>query len=107
MPAPRTRDLDLTREHLRAWLAKQLPGAHDVQLGELKGPSETGYSSDTLMFDAQWHDGSSRQERLVARLKPTGFPVFPTYDIAMQYRVMKTLAATDVPVPRMRWLEEE
>jgi aminoglycoside phosphotransferase (APT) family kinase protein len=106
MPPPR-RDLDLTRTQLRDWLAKILDGARDVQIGELKGPSETGFSSDTLMFDAQWTADGPHRARLVARLKPTGFTVFPTYDIAMQYRVMKALGDTDVPVPRMRWLEED
>lgn len=108
MPAPKTRDLDLTRDQLRRWLATKLAGARDVQITELKGPSETGFSSDTLMFDAEWTNDGARRERLVARMKPTGFTVFPTYDIAMQYRVMKTLGErTDVPVPRMRWLEED
>jgi aminoglycoside phosphotransferase (APT) family kinase protein len=43
----------------------------------------------------------------VARLKPTGFTVFPTYDMARQYRILRILAGTDVPVPRVRWLEED
>jgi aminoglycoside phosphotransferase (APT) family kinase protein len=111
MPAPRTRDLNLTRQQLRAWLATQLPSAHDLQITELRGPSETGFSSDTLMFDADWisngTDHARHRARLVARLKPMGFTVFPTYDVAMQYRVMKALDDTDVPVPRMRWLEED
>jgi aminoglycoside phosphotransferase (APT) family kinase protein len=106
MPAPR-RDLELTRAQLRDWLAKQLSGAREVRIGELKGPSATGFSSDTLMFDAEWTAGGPQRARLVARLQPTGFTVFPTYDIAMQYRVMKALGDTDVPVPRMRWLEED
>ena len=107
MPAPRIRNVDLTRAQLRGWLARQLSGAHDVHVGELKGPSATGYSSDTLMFDAEWNDGRPHHEQLVARLKPTGFTVFPTYDIATQYRVMHILSDTDVPVPRMRWLERD
>jgi|SRR5579862_1326205 len=106
MPPPR-RDLDLTRTQLSAWLARRLGGARDVRIGELKGPSETGFSSDTIMFAAQWIDGGPQRARLVARLQPTGFTVFPSYDIALQYRIMKALGGTDVPVPRVRWLEED
>lgn len=107
MPVPPIRDLDLTRARLRDWLTKQLCGAHDVQIGELKWPSKTGFSSDTLMFDAEWTGDGTQRARLVARLTPTGFTVFPTYNIAMQYRLMKALGDTDVRVPRMRWLEED
>lgn len=106
MPPPK-RDLDLTRRQLLQWLARKLPGAGSLHISELTGPSETGFSSDTLLFDAEWTEaGVSRSDRFVARLKPTGFTVFPHYDIAQQYRVMDILGGTDVPVPRMRWLEE-
>lgn len=108
MPAPKQRDLELTREQLRRWLCRKLPGAADLCIGDLTGPSETGFSSDTLLFDAAWTASGARQrERLVVRMKPTGFTVFPRYDIAQQYRVMDILGKTDVPVPRMRWLEED
>jgi aminoglycoside phosphotransferase (APT) family kinase protein len=107
MPPPR-RDLDLTRTRLCPWLAGKLPGARDLRISDLSGPSTTGYSSDTLMFDAEWTKGGRPcRERLVARFKPRGMTVFPTYDIGMQYRIMKILGGTDVPVPRMRWLEED
>ena len=107
MPVPR-RDLELTRHQLREWLRHKLPNARDLALTELVGPSETGFSSDTLLFDVEWSDaGGARRERFVARFKPSGFTVFPKYDIALQFRVMQTLGQhTDVPVPRMRWLEE-
>ncbi len=106
MPPPKRRDLELTRRQLCDWLRARLPGAVDLQISDLCGPSTTGFSSDTLMFDAQWFDGLPRRERLVLRMKPTGFTVFPTYDIGLQYRVMKTLGGTGVPVPRMRWFED-
>jgi len=107
MPAPR-RDLELTHRQLRDWLRRKLPQARDLTITDLSGPSETGFSSDTLLFDAEWTDGAGAQrERLVARFKPSGFTVFPKYDVAAQYRIMQALRTTDVPVPRMRWLEED
>lgn len=107
MPAPR-RDLDLTRQQLEAWMQERLPEARALRIERLRGPSETGFSSDTLIFDACWMDaGGARSEALVARFKPSGFTVFPTYDIAQQFRVMQILRTTDVPVPRMLWLETD
>jgi aminoglycoside phosphotransferase (APT) family kinase protein len=108
MPQPVERDLEESRKRLCDWLGKKLPAADGLRISELTGPSETGFSSDTLLFTAEYTEaGSARGEDLVVRLRPTGFPIFPQYDIAQQYRVMKLLGErTDVPVPRMRWLEE-
>lgn len=107
MAIPR-RDLEKTRAQLRDWLAGKLDAA-DVSVGEVSGPSDTGFSSDTLLFDASWkEDGASRDARLVARLRPDGVTVFPNYDMALQYRVLQILGSrTDVPVPPVRWLEED
>ena len=41
------------------------------------------------------------------RIQPTGYQVFPEYDLGLQFRTMQLLAKTDVPVPRVLWLEEE
>jgi aminoglycoside phosphotransferase (APT) family kinase protein len=107
MPSPR-RDLELTRAHLQTWIAGKLPAARDVRIPDVSGPSTTGFSSDTLIFDVEWTaDGQARRDRLVARLKPTGFTVFPRYDMTLQYRVLHILGRTDVPVPNVRWLEED
>jgi aminoglycoside phosphotransferase (APT) family kinase protein len=77
-------------------------------MSELTGPSNTGFSNDTLLFDLSWKE-SRRQQRepLVVRIQPTGFQIFPSYDVARQFQVMQMLAETDVPVPRMFWLEED
>jgi len=108
MPNPEKRDLDLTRKQLEQWFRERLPGAEGLAVSELAGPSNTGFSSETLLFELAYRqDGEPRREELVARLKPTsGFRVFPSYDVGLQFRVMQILWDTDVPVPRMRWLEE-
>ena len=107
MPIPR-RDLEQTREQLLGWFASKLPDAEALRIPELSGPSDTGFSNDTLLFDLVWNEaGRERSEGLVVRIEPTGFKIFPRYDIAQQYRVMRLLEPTGVPVPRMRWLEED
>ncbi len=106
MPQPQERDIEKTTAQLRDWLTAKVEAP--VELTSLGGPQDTGFSSDTLMFDAEWDDGSGRKSHpLVVRLKPTGFPVFPVYDISIQFRCMHTLASIGVPVPTMLWLEED
>ncbi len=108
MPAPKERDFEQTRKQLEGWLAAKLPGATAITVGELGGPSTSGFSSDTLLFDARWaQDGASVERALVARLKPRGMTVFPEYDIAKQFHIQQALAGTDVPVVPMHWLEED
>jgi aminoglycoside phosphotransferase (APT) family kinase protein len=102
------RDLAAVAEQLGAWFATRLPAGARPQIETLHTPSNTGFSSETLLFDLRWDDrGTSRLEPLVARLKPTEFSVFPRYDLALQFWVLQTLAGTDVPIPRARWLEED
>ncbi|MCG8591032.1 MAG: phosphotransferase family protein [Proteobacteria bacterium] len=106
MPGPKDRDLAQTQAQLEAWLAPRLEAEGPVRIEGLQGPSETGFSSDTLLFDAHYRRaGREACEPLVARLKPSGFTVFQHYDVEIQYRVMDALADTPVPVPRMRWFE--
>jgi aminoglycoside phosphotransferase (APT) family kinase protein len=93
---------------LREWLASKLPAAEHVELSALGGPAATGFSSDTLITEASWREGGrERSQGLVVRLRPTGFPVFPAYDVALQFRLQQALRGTRVPVPRMLWLEED
>lgn len=106
MPAPIGRDLERTREQLRDWLGEQLAGASDVAVGPLTGPAGTGFSSDTLLFDISYREGGEdRTLGLVARIHPSGFQLFPEYDLGAQYSIMKALADTDVKVPKMLWQE--
>ncbi|MDJ0867823.1 MAG: phosphotransferase family protein [Myxococcota bacterium] len=106
MPAPRGRDYELTRKRLTEWLATKLPEASDLSVSPLSGPDATGFSSDTLLFDLDYQQGGrAEQLPLVCRLEPTGFGVFPEYDVGLQYRILSILGSTDVPVPRTWWSE--
>ena len=107
MPPPR-RDFEKTRRILEDWFRARLPAARDVEVGALAGPSATGFSSDTLLFDlAYTQDGARTTRALVCRAEPMGFGVFPSYDVARQYRIMDALAPTGVPVPKMVGLERD
>jgi aminoglycoside phosphotransferase (APT) family kinase protein len=95
------RDLDDVRARLTGWLGRTVGSGATV--GALRKPS-AGMSNDTVLFEVT-RDGHT--EPLVARLEPTDFRVFPEYDLAAQARVMRCLEPTDVPVPRVRWVEED
>jgi aminoglycoside phosphotransferase (APT) family kinase protein len=108
MPTLWQRDLEADGQRLRAWLERKLPGARDLRMSPLAAPTATGFSNETLLFDLAWsQDGTERRRSLVVRIQPTGFQVFPEYDLGSQYRVMDLLARTDVPVPKLVWLELE
>jgi aminoglycoside phosphotransferase (APT) family kinase protein len=108
MPTPWKRDLAADREKLDAWLATQLPEGAEPRLSELATPTASGFSNDTLLCDLAWREGGRELgESLVVRVQPTGFQVFPEYDLALQVRAMRLLAGTNVPVPRVLWFEPE
>ncbi len=103
--------MTVVRERLRAWLAGQLGAGAEPQVSDLSSPSANGMSSETLLFEATWNeDGAARAASFVARVEPdTGdVPVFPVYDLESQFRVLNLVAEhSDVPVPRVRWLETD
>ncbi|MFM8302927.1 MAG: phosphotransferase family protein [Actinomycetota bacterium] len=106
-PTVSTRDRATLRARLETWLGTQ-PGPSGPRVRNLQAPESTGMSSDTVLFDVAWDDGS--EERLVARLAPDAdaAPLFPEYDLARQYRTMAEVAArTDVPVPPLRVYEAD
>ncbi len=107
MPAPIGRDLAKTRKQLQAWFPGVLPDdASDVEVGEVTGPGGTGFSSDTLIFELRYRSaGESIERGYVARVHPSGFQLFPEYDLPAQFGVMKALWNTPVPVPQMLYEE--
>jgi aminoglycoside phosphotransferase (APT) family kinase protein len=109
MPLAGDRDLEDARRRLADWLGKRMPRAKELRLSELSGPPSTGFSNETLIFDAAWsEDGEERRRGFVARVKATAFQVFPEYDVERQYRVMEILGErSDVPVPRVLGYEPD
>jgi aminoglycoside phosphotransferase (APT) family kinase protein len=107
-PRTSTRDRAELRERLERWLAGRFGGAEVSPLG---GPQATGMSSETLLFEASWREaGAPRSASLVARLAPdpAAVPVFPSYDMERQFRVMRTLGELGaLPVPRVLWCETD
>ena len=73
----------------------------DVEVSQLAIPAGTGYSNETLLFDAG-------DAGYVLRVKPTGYQLFLETDFERQFDVMKLVSeTTDVPMPTMLWFEED
>ena len=108
VPTPWQRDLEKDAAQITAWLATKLPNASDITVSGLAAPQSSGFSNDTLLFDLAYDQAGERHaEALVVRIEPTGYQVFPEYDVGLQFQIMEQLAKTDVPVPKMFWLERE
>jgi aminoglycoside phosphotransferase (APT) family kinase protein len=98
------RDHHKTRADLARWL-RDRTAATDVEVGELSIPGLSGFSNETLLFDATW-DGVVRP--LVIRVEPTGHTVFPATAFDAQVKVMRALGAEGtVPVPEVLWFEQD
>jgi aminoglycoside phosphotransferase (APT) family kinase protein len=92
---------------LQTWLAHKMPEATGVALSPLTKPS-IGFSNETLVCYVTYRFGElEKREDLVVRLEPADFQIFPEYDLRGQARIMEILAGTDVPVPNVRWIEED
>lgn len=103
------RDLDTLAGQLAQWLGERVRADEPPVIGSLSRPQAGGLSSASVLFDAQWTSGGEPGSgSFVARMVPEegAFPVFQHYDLELQYRIIGEIAAaTDVPVPRLRWLE--
>lgn len=87
---------DLDRAALERWLVSRCPGESGLSVARVVG----GQSNPTWFVD--WG-----ARRLVLRRKPAG-PILPgAHAVEREFRVLRALAGTEVPVPRALWLEED
>lgn len=101
MGIPDQRDPEDARRRLSEWLPTALPGIEDLELAVLDRPSATGFSNETLLFDASYtRDGRRVEQGLVVRVAPTGYTLFPDPAFDVQHRVIGWLDAnSEVRVP--------
>ena len=104
-----SRDVSTVPAILSRWLATRMDGVRPEVTVE-SGIDSNGMSSETLILTGRWtNDGRPVEEKWVARVAPTGadVPVFSSYRMDHQFEVMRLAGElTDVPVPRVRWLED-
>ncbi|MEI9993366.1 MAG: phosphotransferase [Rhizomicrobium sp.] len=86
---------------LRAHLERHIDGfGHGMVVQQIKG----GASNPTFKLATQGPDGPLHY---VLRKKPPGQLLASAHQVDREYRVMKALEGTGVPVPRMRHLERD
>ena len=104
-----SRDTTAVPSLMSRWLSTVLPGGVTPEVTVESGVDSTGMSSETIMLTARWpENGRPVEQKLVARVAPSkeDVPVFPTYRLDHQFEVIRKVGElTDVPVPRVRWIE--
>lgn len=94
-------------DRLAAWLSAARPDAGDVVVADVRRPSGSGFSADTVFCTATWTEAGRRTERrLVLRRESAGPAMYPQQvpgmdvEIEFQYRVMSALhSAGSAAVP--------
>ena len=101
------RDPIATASTLERWLS-QVAGLDDVRVTNVAIPGATGWSNETILFDASWReDDRVTPHELVARIAPTAHTVFPDRTFTAQFEVMRALAGHGaVPMATIHWLEQ-
>jgi aminoglycoside phosphotransferase (APT) family kinase protein/putative sterol carrier protein len=92
---------------LLEWIRGKMPKARDLAVSNLER-SGAGISNETFLFNLSWQEkGRPNSEAMVLRCAPRSSPVYPDYDLSLQFRVMKALHAAKLPVARVYWLEQD
>ncbi|AUH69669.1 MULTISPECIES: phosphotransferase family protein [Gordonia] len=102
-PSESRRDPDWLRERLGHWLRRQ--EGPDARVTAVTVPESNGMSSETLLAEASW---GGQERSLVIRVAPQAEsdPVFPSYDLDGQYRLIDHVRThSDIPLPRLWWSE--
>lgn len=104
-----SRDVTTLPAVLSQWLSTVMPGGITPEVTVESGVDSNGMSSETIILTGRWvENGEPASQKWVARVAPTeaDIPVFPTYRLDHQFEVMRLAGElTDIPVPRVRWLE--
>ena len=102
---PPSIDADTKKVRLEEWLKTKLPSAEDLTITSMN-KTTGGFGSPIRFFNLHWkEEGKEKSETLLIQQEPRNPP--PDYNLAMQYHVMKCLHDTEVPVPKVYWLEED
>ncbi len=107
-PEESRRDPQQLQSMIGEWLAHR-PELAAAEVIDVHVPESNGMSSETVLVDATWGESGQRRDvGLVFRIAPSAdaVPVFENYDLEAQFRVMRDVARlSDVPVPKVLWLE--
>ncbi len=104
-----SRDVSTLPGVMSQWLSTVMPGGAAPEITVESGVDSNGMSSETIILTGRWdEDGRPQEQKWVARVAPTDedVPVFTSYRMDHQFDVIRLVGEkTDVPVPKVRWLE--
>jgi aminoglycoside phosphotransferase (APT) family kinase protein len=104
-----SRDNSTLPSVMSQWLSTVMPGGTAPEVTVESGVDSNGMSSETIILTGKWEqDGQPNEQKWVARVAPSAedVPVFPSYRLDHQFDVIRLVGElTDVPVPRVRWME--
>jgi aminoglycoside phosphotransferase (APT) family kinase protein len=104
-----SRDNSTLPSVISQWLSTVMPGGTAPEVTVESGVDSNGMSSETIILTGKWEqDGQPNEQKWVARVAPSAedVPVFPSYRLDHQFDVIRLVGElTDVPVPRVRWME--
>ena len=100
---------------LEQWITSRNPNRADARVTNIDIPVSTGFSNETVFFDASWSEGGTeRSDRFVARIEPAGGALFPAQSshcdvsVEVQYRAMEAVGRhCDAPVPELLGYESD
>jgi aminoglycoside phosphotransferase (APT) family kinase protein len=88
------------------WLQEKMPHAGTLEISDMERAG-AGFTSISIPFTLTWREaGQPWTAGMVFRATGLGDPVYPDPKIEKQFRIMKSLQPTEVPVPRVYWMEK-
>jgi aminoglycoside phosphotransferase (APT) family kinase protein len=104
--SPLGADVDISPT-VSAYLARQLGATGDVRLENMQRIA-VGWSHETWLFDAHWHEGTTeRSQGLCLRRDPGNALLRHLSDLGDQFRVLKCLESAAVATPKAFWYEAD
>ena len=89
----------------KEWLKeKERYSGENIQIEPHASSEASGFSNETFSCRVI---GKNLVEDIVLRIKPTGFQVFPKYDLKMQVEIMQELKKNKLPVPDILFFESD
>ena len=103
MPISTEKNLDTKLNLLKDWfVSEQNFDRQSISITPHNNTLASGFSNETFVFKLTEKNYNSD---LVLRLAPTGYRVFPDYNLKKQVSIMKTLFSRGFPVPEVLFYE--
>ena len=90
---------------LRRLIAHEIPSAHDIRLSALVRAAG-GLSRENWSLDASWTDDSGAHSQRLMLMRDASGTLLNT-EREREYAVLKALEGTDVPAPKVYWMDPQ